>query len=50
VIVDARRLAVVPLTDARVPHRTVQAALARGHRAPATLAALDALRRLRIDS
>ena len=49
VLIDPGRIAVVPLVDARVPHRAIQAAIARGHRAPATLAALEALRRLRAD-
>src|SRR5918997_43393 len=40
---DVKRIAVVELRDARAPHRVVQAALAHGHRAPATLAALDVL-------
>jgi DNA-binding transcriptional LysR family regulator len=46
-IVDVKRIAVVELRDARAPHRVVQAALAHGHRAPATLAALDVLTGMR---
>jgi DNA-binding transcriptional LysR family regulator len=43
VIIDPRRIAVVALAAGQAPERKVQAALMRGHRAPATLAALDAL-------
>ncbi len=43
VVVDPERIAVVPLAGGR-PVRHVQAAIARGQRAPAPLALLDALR------
>jgi DNA-binding transcriptional LysR family regulator len=43
VIIDPARIAVVPLAGGR-PVRHVQAAIARGQRAPAPLALLDALR------
>jgi DNA-binding transcriptional LysR family regulator len=46
VVIDTRRIAVVPLAPGEAPGRIVQAAIARGHRAPATLAALEALRRV----
>jgi len=43
VLIDPDQIAVVPLAGGR-PVRHVQAAIARGQRAPATLALLDALR------
>jgi DNA-binding transcriptional LysR family regulator len=45
VIIEPRRIVAVPLEHGQAPPRRIQAALARGHRAPATLAALEALRR-----
>jgi DNA-binding transcriptional LysR family regulator len=43
VIIDGRQVSAVPLAAGQAPARRIQAALARGHRAPVTLAALDAL-------
>ena len=46
VIIEPRRIAQVPLAPGEAPPRAVQAAVATGHRAPATIAALEALRRV----
>jgi DNA-binding transcriptional LysR family regulator len=46
VIIDARQVVPVGLAGGQAPVRRVQAAFARGHQAPLTLAAVDALRRV----
>jgi DNA-binding transcriptional LysR family regulator len=43
VLIDPEQIASVPIAD-RVPARHIQAAIVREHRAPATLAVLDAMR------
>jgi DNA-binding transcriptional LysR family regulator len=45
VLIDPARVVAIPLAGGEAPSRAVQAAVARGHRAPATTAAIDALRR-----